>query len=372
MSVKCSKVIKMMEELAPSFLAEHWDNVGLQIGSISKEIKKIMVCLEVNNKVVDEAVEKKVDMIITHHPLIFKPIKKINYSEPIGKVINKLIKNDINLFCAHTNLDIAVGGTSDYIAKLLNLDDLKPLKITHKTKYYKLAVFVPKENIDDVREAISLAGAGHIGKYSHCTFKTLGIGTFKPLEGSNPFIGSLNNLEKVEEYKLETIVPSSNLSKVISEMIKVHPYEEVAYDVFPLENEFEIFGFGRIGHLTIQKTLKELAIELKEKLKADTIRLIGNEHKMIKKVAICTGSGAEFIIDAYRNGCDCYITGDIKYHDAQYASELGLTVIDAGHFETENIICEFLKEYLITKLKSKNYDLEIISSNLNINPFTYI
>lgn len=372
MSVKCRRIIDIMEQLAPSFLAESWDNVGLQIGNKEKEIKKVMISLEINNKIVDEAISKNVDMIITHHPLIFKPMKRIDYSDPIGEIINKLVKNDINLYSAHTNLDISIGGTNDYIGKLLNLHDLRPLTITYNKKYYKLVVFVPEENIDELREAISLAGAGHIGNYSHCTFQTLGTGTFKPLEGSNPYVGSFNNLEKVKEYRIETIVPANRLAQVINAMLKAHPYEEVVYDIFPLENKFESLGFGRIGYLETPISLKDLASELKIKLKADIVKLIGSEFKQVKKIAICTGSGSEFIKAAYKNKCDCYITGDIKYHDAQYALELGLSIIDAGHFETENIICKPIKDYLLNEIKIKNYDLEVITSDININPFTYL
>lgn len=372
MSVKCSEVMKILEEIAPVSLAENWDNVGLQIGDKDKLIEKMMVCLELNNKIADEAIEKGIDMIITHHPLIFKPLKKLIATDPIVRVINKLIKNDINLYCAHTNLDIAIGGTSDYLASLLNLNDIKPLSITENKKYYKLVVFVPENSIDSVREAISLAGAGHIGNYSHCTFQSKGVGTFKPLQEADPYIGEIDKLETVNEYKLETIVPANKLRSVLDAMLKTHPYEETAYDVIPLENNIEVLGIGRIGYLPSQKKLKDFALEVKGVLNADSVKLIGNERQIVKKIGICTGSGSEYIKTAYKNGCDCYITGDIKYHDAQLASDLGLCIIDAGHYETENIICIPLQNRLLKEFEEKNFTIEVITSEININPFKVV
>ncbi len=372
MSIKCSEVVNIMEDIAPSYLAEDWDNIGLQIGNKEKEIKKILVCLEVNKAIVEEAVEKEIDIIISHHPLIFKPLKRIVNTDPIANVVRELIKNDINLYCAHTNLDIAKGGTSDYLSSLIGLKDLSLLTITHNKKYYKLVVFVPKESVNDVRNAIGSAGAGNIGNYSHCTFQSQGEGRFKPLEGSNPYIGSINNIEKVEEYRLESIVPENNLCNVLNEMIIAHPYEEVAYDIIPLANKYEEQGLGRIGYLDHPLTLKELSIKLKDILNTNHIRFIGDKDRSIHKIAICTGSGSDFIKDAQSKGCDCYITGDIKYHEAQFAKDLGIAIIDGGHYETEHIITTPLRNYLKKEIDNKGYNVEVITTKIDINPFTTI
>lgn len=372
MSVRCSDIINIMENIAPTYLAEEWDNVGLQVGDKNRQVRKIMVCLELNSKIIDEAIKKDIDMIITHHPLIFKPLSKLVASDPIASIVNKLIKNDINLYCAHTNLDIAIGGTSDYMAELLNLKDLSTLSITHSKKYCKLVVFVPEDNIEEIRETISQAGAGNIGNYSHCTYQTKGIGTFKPLKGAKPYIGNLDELGKVSEYRLETIVSMDKLNSVVNAMLRVHPYEEVAYDIIPLDNKIESLGLGRIGYLDESKELKELALKLKSILNADKVKMIGDESMKVKKIAICTGSGSEFIKDAYKNKCDCYITGDIKYHEAQLANELGISIIDAGHYETENIICIPIKETLLEEFEKNNYKLQVITSEININPFKII
>lgn len=369
MPVSCKDLVKALEDIAPIHLAEKWDNVGLQIGDINKMVKKVLICLDLTKEVLLEAINNNVDMIVAHHPLIFKPLKKIDYNEPISNIIVSLIKNDISLYCAHTNLDIATGGTSDYIGKLLNLNNLTPLRTTYIEKHYKLVVYTPETHLQLLVNSLSKSGAGSIGNYSHCTFQSKGTGTFKPLNGSTPYIGEENKLERVEEVKLETIVSSKKLYATINTMIKEHPYEEVAYDIIPLENKFEEFGFGRVGLLNKPVTLKELAVYVKDILDAQGVKLIGENNKMIKKIAICTGSGADFINDALKNQCDCYITGDVKYHEAQYALDNGIFIIDAGHFETENVICKPLKKYLEANLQKENKELQIIISKINTNPF---
>lgn len=372
MSVKCSNIIRVMEKIAPTSLAEKWDNVGLQVGDTSRAVKKVMICLELNNDVMDEAIEKDVDMIITHHPLIFKPLKNLVSSDPIVRIISKLIKNDICLYSSHTNLDNVDGGTSDYFAELLNIRDLSTLTISHTKKYYKLVVFIPDSHLEGVSNAIGIAGAGQIGNYSHCTFQSKGMGTFKPLEESNPYIGKAGEIERVSEYKLEAIVPQDKLGGVIEAMTEAHPYEEVAYDVIPLENKIEAIGSGRVGYLETEKTTQELAKNIKALLGAQRVSIVGDENKTLKKVAICPGSGADFIRDAYKNNCDCYITGDVKYHDAQLAIQLGINIIDAGHYDTEKIICSPLKQRLLKELKEESIEIDVITSDIDINPYKIV
>ncbi|QXM05718.1 Nif3-like dinuclear metal center hexameric protein [Crassaminicella indica] len=372
MAEKLEKVVKLMENIAPSYLAENWDNVGLQIGDNHKDINRILVALEATEAIIDEAILKNIDMIICHHPLIFKPVKNIKTDNPIGNLIYKLIKNDIALFCAHTNLDIAHGGTNDVLAQIFNIVDTKPLIKIDKERYFKLVVYVPKTHIENVRAAICSAGAGQIGMYSHCTFQTEGIGMFKPLEGTNPFIGTHGKIEAVEEYRLETIVPKEKLNSVVKMMLDAHPYEEVAYDLFTLNNSINQYGLGRVGKLIEPIKLAEFCQKIKEKLGMESIRFIGDSQKSIQKIGLCTGSGAEFIYDAYRLGCDCYITGDVKYHDAQYAASLGIAVIDAGHFETEHLVCKPLFKNLKEAIKENHYDMEVLLASNDMNPFQII
>ena len=361
-------IINILEEQYPKNLAYDWDNVGLLIGNINSDIKKILICLEANEAIIDEAIENKVDLIITHHPFIFKKILSINENDIKGKCIYKLIKNNINIYSMHTNFDIAFGGLNDFFVDKLNLQNIKVLDNTKNESLYKIAVYVPVSHEDSVREVMTNSDAGNIGNYSDCTFNIKGTGTFKPRGGSNPFIGTSELLEKVEEVKIESICKQKNLNKIISNMIKAHPYEEVAYDIYKLENKGEVYGLGRYGSLENGITLEELSNKIKTILNTKHLRIVGKLDNVVKKIAIVTGSGGDYVKKAYNRGCDVLITGDVKYHEAQDAIDLGISVIDAGHFETENIFIDILNEYLYKRLS----DVDIIKSNVNINPFSII
>lgn len=361
-------VIRVLEEKYPKNLSYNWDNIGLMIGDTNNNIKRILVSLEATESVIDEAIEKKVDLIITHHPFIFKGLKTIDKSSPKGRCIYKLIQNNINVYSAHTNFDIAFDGLNDELANILELKNLEILETTKVEKLYKIAVFVPVSHEENVRSAMALSGAGNIGNYSNCTFNTKGIGTFMPLENTNPYIGDKGQLERVDEIKIETVCKKKNLDKIIQEMLNSHPYEEVAYDIYELNIEGEKYGIGRIGYLNESTTLGLFAQIVKEKLNLKDLRIVGNLNKEIKKVAVVSGSGAEFISKAYSVNADIIITGDVKYHDAQDAVELGIGVIDAGHFGSENIFSDIVTEYLKNNIK----DIEVIKSNTYINPFTTI
>ena len=345
MHTNTRKIMKVMEQIAPSNLKENWDNVGLMVGNQNKMVQNILLALEVTEEVIDEAINQNVDLIITHHPLIYKALKKIVDTDPISKMIIKLIKNDINLFVAHTNLDAAHEGTSQYVAELMNLSNITLLKEEHITQYYKIQVGLPTEHAKKVREAITKAGAGNIGDYSECTFTYFGTGTFKPGSNSNPFIGRKNELDVVEEVNIESIVQEKDLDNVISELVKVHPYEVPAYNIIKLENNLESFGIGRAGFLENKMNLKELAEKTKKILKGNFVKVIGDLEKKIFRVSVITGSGSDYIKIASKKS-DVLITGDIKYHEAQLAKQLGLAIIDIGHYETENIYMTKLKEIL--------------------------
>lgn len=256
-------VFRLMEQWAPKSLAYDWDNVGLQIGSLNKPVKKIMVTLDVLESVVDEAINNKVDLIIAHHPLLFKSIKQVNTDTPQGRIIQKLILHNISVYASHTNLDVAHGGVNDILCELLNIKPLNALIETDTGRLHKISVFVPESYVNDVRDALSESGAGHIGNYSHCTFQTEGQGTFKPLDGTNPFIGTHDKVELVDEVKIETIVQEEKLQHTINAIIKAHPYEEVAYDIYPLGNQGKRYGIGRIGTLNNAQKLEDLCEQVK-------------------------------------------------------------------------------------------------------------
>ena len=365
--IKASAIFKTIEEWAPPRLAYDWDNVGLQVGSYTKHVERAMVTLDVLDSVVDEAINKKVDLIIAHHPLLFKPIRQINVNDVKGKIIQKLIKHDISVYAAHTNLDIAIDGVNDMLCKKLGIHSTKPLTDIQSDPLFKLAVFVPKTHSEEVRNALSKGGAGHIGHYSHCTFQTTGQGTFKPLEGTNPYIGTKDQLEFVHEVKIETIVKGHNLKNVIRLMVSAHPYEEVAYDIFPLENDSTRMGLGRIGKLTQPMTLESFSKHIKEKLELSHVRVVGDITDDIETVAVLGGSGEKYISTAKSAGADVYITGDTTFHIAQDAMEMGLNIIDAGHY-----IEKVMKEEVKQVLKQQFDDIEVIISETNTNPYKLI
>lgn len=365
--MKLNDLIKKIENKYPLNLAYDWDNVGLLVGDFDNKIKKVLVTLEANESVVEEAIQKNIDLIITHHPFIFRKMNKINTKDLKGRLIHKLIKNDIALYSMHTNFDIAFDGLNDYFMEVMGFEDTKILDVTNSETLYKVAVYVPKTHELQVRKVLGDAGAGYIGNYSNCTFNINGIGTFKPEDNANPFIGNIGEIEEVEEVKIETIVPQNLLQKTIDKMIKAHPYEEVAYDIYKLENKGNSVGLGRISKLQDSITLKELCNSIKEKLNMEHIRVVGNLNDKINKVAVVTGSGADMFKKAKRSGADVLITGDMKYHDAQDALDIGMNVIDCGHFETEDIFKDAISIYL-----EDIEGIEVIKSNVNLNPFKII
>lgn len=369
MSVKCRDIIAKLEQLAPSYLAEDWDNIGLLVGSPEQTIHKVIVTLDIDSEVISEAIAVGADMIITHHPLIFKGISHIRTDLPLGSMLSALIKHGIAVYAAHTNLDSAPRGVNDVLARKFNLLDVAPLTTVYQETLHKLAVFVPVTHVEKVRMAMAEAGAGHIGNYSHCTFQTQGIGTFLPLAGTTPFIGEQGKLEYVEEYRLETIVAKSRRSEVIAAMLAAHPYEEVAYDEFVLKNSGFRHGLGRVGRLTESIPLEEFMKKVKTALHIDTIKVAGPANAIISTVAVCGGSGASLIETASKAGADVLVTGDVKYHDAQQAIAEGMVVIDAGHFATEQPVVDNVVRYLTLCINEKNWDLQIVASNVHKDVF---
>lgn len=360
-------VFKQLEQWAPKHLAYEWDNVGLQIGSMTDKTNKVMITLDVLESVVDEAIEKDVNLIIAHHPLIFKPIQQLNVDSVKGKIIKKLIEHDITVYAAHTNLDIAENGVNDLLCEVLQIEHTKNIVDVQQEQLLKLVSFVPYTHIDQVRDALGDAGAGHIGNYSHCTYQSKGQGTFMPLEGTDPFIGSANQLELVDEVKIETIVKENELSKILASLKNAHPYEEVAYDLYPLKHIGKTYGLGRIGSLSEKITLKEFIEKVKKAFDVHHLRVVGQLNDMVKKVAVIGGSGEKYIHQAKRLGADVLITGDTTFHHAQDAEQMGLALIDPGHY-IEEIMKKATKNYL----EEHFAHLPIIESETNTNPFQFV
>ncbi|GAA0443188.1 Nif3-like dinuclear metal center hexameric protein [Lentibacillus halophilus] len=369
MTVRNMDVFNSMEAWAPKWLAYDWDNVGLQIGSYQTSVNKVMVTLDVLESTVDEAIANNVNLIIAHHPLLFKPLKQLDTDSPKGRVIRKLIAWDISVYAAHTNLDMANGGVNDMLCDRIGIYHRDILSVNYTEKMIKMVVFVPESHADEVREAMSEQGAGHIGDYSHCTFQSAGQGTFKPLEGTDPYIGSQDTLAFVDEVKMETIIPQYKLSSVVDAMMAAHPYEEAAYDLYPVENSGPSYGLGRIGVMDESMSLNELSDRIKKTLNISRVRVTGDLSATVKRIAVLGGSGEKYLHEAKKAGADVYITGDMTLHPAQDAQEMGLSMIDPGHY-AEKVMKDDTKAYL-DKEFSKDV-LNVIVSQANTDPFQIV
>ncbi|WP_430785222.1 Nif3-like dinuclear metal center hexameric protein [Virgibacillus flavescens] len=362
-------IFKAMEKWAPIDLAYEWDNVGLQVGSYSNKVKKAMITLDVLESVVDEAIENEIDLIIAHHPPLFKAAKNVDVDSVQGRVIQKLIQNNITVYASHTNLDVAKGGVSDILCEVMGINETDVLISSGHETLYKFVVYTPTTHLNIVRETMGESGAGHIGNYSHCTFQTEGTGTFKPLAGTNPYIGEKGETEFVPESKIETIVSESNLSQTLDRVKSVHPYEEVAYDIFPLSIKGEDTGAGRIGVLSKEMTLQDLCEHVKKTLNVPMVRVTGELKKQVKKVAVLGGSGSDYVEAARKKGADVYITGDMSFHEAQDAWQKGLSIIDPGH-HVEKVMKQATKDYL-ENIFTKS-ELEVSLSDANTEPFQFV
>lgn len=356
MSVNCGMIAATMEKLAPLRLAEEWDNVGLLVGEPGAGAERILLTIDITPEVIAEAVELAAGLIVTHHPFPFRPGKTIRTDRQDGAMLASLLKHDIAVYAAHTNLDAAVGGVNDALAGALGLVQVEPLKAVQE-HLVKIVVYVPDGHEENVWQAMAGAGAGHLGKYSHCSFQMTGTGTFLPKAGARPFVGEIGVLERVAEIRLETVAPA-NLSKhVIHAMLSAHPYEEVAYDVYPLENSQSIGGMGRVGRLSAPETLQKFAARVKEALNFNGVRCVGDRNKMISRVAVCGGSGMGLV--GFTSGADVLVTGDIRYHEAQAALAQGLCLVDAGHFATEYPVLESLQQWLENQFAVLGYHCSV-------------
>lgn len=364
------EIIQLFEQFSPKGLAMEGDKIGLQIGRLNKKINRIMIALDVLEEVIDEAIEKNVQLIIAHHPPIFRPLKNLHTDTTPGRMIEKLIKNDIAVYAAHTNLDVATGGVNDLLASALGLEKTEILVPTYETSLKKLVVYVPASHEEAVRSALGDIGAGFIGNYSHCSFSTNGSGRFLPGDNTEPFIGKPGVIEEVEEVRIETIVPDLLLKKVITAMLKAHPYEEVAYDIYPVDNKGEVLGLGRIGSIP-EMTLAEFAEKVKNALEVDRVRVVGDLNAKVKKVAVLGGDGNKYFTHAKFKGADVYVTGDIYYHTAHDAMMQGLNMIDPGH-NVEKVMKKGVAEVLKKMCQDSGYQVEIFPSELNTNPFQFI
>lgn len=364
------EIISLFEQFSPKALAMEGDKIGLQVGDLSRPVENVMIALDVLDEVVEEAIRLKVNLIIAHHPPIFRALQKVTMDNPTGRLMHKLIKHEISVYAAHTNLDVAKGGVNDLLSEALGLQNAEVLIPTYEDKLKKLVVYVPEEHAIAVKKAIGDAGAGAIGNYSHCAFSTDGIGEFNPREGAKPYIGSINQLEQVKEVRVESVIPSSLEKKILKAMFNAHPYEEVAYDVYDLSIKGEELGLGRIGKIE-ETTLGDFANHVKQVLDVDRVRVVGNLDAKVKKVAVLGGDGNKYYSHAKMKGADVYVTGDMYYHVAHDAQAVGLNIIDPGH-NVEKVMKKGVAKLLTQKCLEKGYQVNIFPSTIHTDPFTFI
>ncbi|MCJ1908789.1 Nif3-like dinuclear metal center hexameric protein [Planococcus ruber] len=361
------QIIEEFEKWSPKYLAMEGDPIGLHVGTLNKKIERVLVTLDVNEEVVDEAIAKSVELIIAHHPPIFRPLKNLQTDFPQGRLMEKLIKHDIAVYAAHTNLDVAEGGVNDLLADALGLSDTKILVPTYEAELVKIAVFVPESHEEQVREALGNAGAGAIGNYEHCSYTLSGTGRFRPTKDADPYIGEAGKMEMTAESKIEVVIRKNEKDRAIKAMIAAHPYEEVAYDVFTLENKELPMGLGRVGVLDTEMSLEDFAEHVKGRLDVPAVRIVGDLAKPVRKVAVLGGDGNKYIHAAKRAGADVYVTGDLYFHVAQDAEAMGLAVVDPGH-HVEKVM---IKGVVNRMAKVQNWQCEFLPSEVDTEPFTF-
>lgn len=336
--------VQICMQISPLDLQESWDNSGPQIIFPDQKVSKVLLATDLSTNTLNEAIKTKSQLMVIHHPPIFKPFKSLDFKNPFHKLLMVAIQKEISLLAMHTNFDATATGMNQYLLNQMGIKKSEPLMM-QPGNYLKLIVFVPKTHTEIVRKAICDAGAGHIGNYSDCSFKTVGTGTFKGQKDTNPFLGKPEQLESAEEDRLETILKNSDKSKVLKAMLATHPYEEVAYDLISLSNEKP--GLGRIGYLEKQLEPKKFIALLKKKLKINDIRF-SHCQRPIQKVAIITGGAGSYYTEAVKAKCDAFISGDIKHNQWLEANELNFLLVDATHFGTE----KFFSACLVKNLKN--------------------
>ncbi len=366
--MKLKKIIQIMDTLYPPKLAESWDNPGLQVGDRNADIKKILLALSISDEVIEEAIEKGANLIITHHPFLFHGTKSIDKGCFPGNMIYRMIEHQISLFSAHTNFDMGQNGLNDYLASLLPLKKSSILSVAGSETLYKIVVFVPKGYEEKVKKALFENGAGQIGAYSNTSFSAEGLGSFLPGENTAPFLGKPGHLEVVEEVRIETVVPASKQKQALDAMIKAHPYEEVAYDVYALENTYAPYGLGKVGTLERDMTLRELGEQVKTIFGIEVLPVIGDLDTVIHKIAFCGGDGMSLLKTAKAKGADVILTGDIKYQNGLDALRAGMCLIDIYHFHSEQIALRHLKHVL----EENGVEIELLISEKEKNPIQHV
>lgn len=361
-------VCEYLKEIAPLQLAEEWDNVGLLLGDESVTINKALTCLTLTPEVADEAVATGAGLVVTHHPILFKPIKKITSGNAEGRLLLELVRHGVAVYSPHTAWDNSPTGINQQLAELFGLQDIGPLRLRQTPDRVAIITFVPEKNLVPVRQAAWNAGAGCIGNYHSCSFSHSGTGTFYGMETTNPAVGQAGRLEQVDEIRLEVVCPADRLESVLRAIRAAHPYEEPAIDVFTLRPIRDDVGAGRCGNLPQPVGLGQLCQMISERLGQSGLQFTGSSSQLIQRVGIACGAAGEYLRDAHRAGCDLFITGEARFHSCLEAIELGIAMILPGHYATER----FAMEVLANRLKERFTGLLVTASSSERNPLQSI
>ncbi len=364
--MKVKDITTIIEDFAPLSYQESYDNAGLIVGNANDEVTSILICLDCVEAVLDEAIANNCNMVIAHHPIVFSGLKQLNGKNYIERTVIKAIRNNISIYAAHTNLDNVKNGVSFKIAEKIGIKNCQILQ-QKKSLLSKVVTYCPTNKVEVVRQAMFDAGAGDVGDYDECSYNMEGVGTFKGKEGTTPYVGAIGQFHQENETRIETVVPSYKVTTVIENMIAAHPYEEVAYDVYQLENKSQDVGSGVVGELEVEEDEKDFLNRLKKDLDTDCIRYTELSGKKIKKVAICGGSGSFLLNDAIAAEADVFITGDFKYHQF-FDADNKIIIADVGHYESEQYTSELIYEILNEKIP--NFAVRLTENNTN--PVNYL
>ncbi|MEY3631536.1 MAG: hypothetical protein RL408_1090 [Bacteroidota bacterium] len=358
------EICQQMEAWAPLAWQESYDNAGLLVGDASTEVEGVLISLDCTEEVVEEAIKKGCNLIISHHPIIFSGLKRITGASYVERTVIKAIQNNIALYASHTNLDHAPLGVSYHLAAKLGIKGqvLKPMRDALKALHY----YVPATHEHSVREALHSAGAGNIGEYSSCSFTSEGLGRFQPSTEANPHTGTANVLSEVNEVKIEMIFPTHLTSAILTALKSAHPYEEVAYSIYSLDNSWENVGSGFVGNLEKPLSPEEFLVFVKKRLGLQALKHTALPKGPISRVAVCGGAGSFLIKEAMKQSCDAYITSDIKYHEF-FDAENQCLLLDVGHYESEVMIIEAIHDYLSKKISN----FAVLKSETNTNPVRF-
>lgn len=361
-------VVEYLEQFAPPHLAADWDNVGLLLGDRAAAVRSVMTCLTVTPESAAEAVESGVGLIVTHHPILFRGVKRLTTATPEGRMLLSLIRAGVAVFSPHTAFDNTRDGINDLLARRLGLTEVAGLRRHEEARQCKVVVFVPDNDLSRVSNAMFAAGAGHIGQYSECSFRLPGTGTFFGSDATNPVVGQKGRREEVSEWRLEAVCPETQVEQVIGAIRRSHSYEEAAFDVYPLRPGRSALGDGRIGRLQQPVTLSELARTVKTGLNAAAVQVVGAPERVVQRVAIVCGAGGEMMQDAVCSRADVLLTGELRFHDYLTAQAQGLALVLPGHYATERCGVEDLAD----RLRRQFSELEVWASRRERDPVGWV